>query len=99
MDSEGQRSRVDTNIPRGEDQSYWITYTATDAAGNIGTGLRQVLITCPPDEILCFEDDDSRSSACSVSGRCMDDNLSAALGSADVEGMLPEHSFTTEKVR
>lgn len=84
------RARIDTKTPRGEDEAYWITYTGMDSAGNIGTGLRQVLISCPENEQVCWENDDSRPSACSLNGRCVDQSLSAALGSTSVDGMCSQ---------
>jgi hypothetical protein len=87
----GVRARIDTQVPRGEHHAYWITYTATDAVGNVGTGLRQVLITCPEGEIICWEFDDSRPSACSLNGKCVDKSLSSAVASVDVDGTCPEH--------
>lgn len=84
------RARINTQVPRGEDHAYWITYTATDAAGNEGTGLRQVIVSCPKGEMVCWENDDTRPSACSLNGACVDESLSGALGTADVDGTFPE---------
>lgn len=58
-----------------------------DAAGNTGQGFRQVLITCPRNETICWEDDAARPNTCSLNGRCVDESVSAALGKADVQRM------------
>ena len=80
------RARIDTQVPRSAAKAYWISYTATDSAGNQGTGLRQVVVTCPGKETICWEDDAMRQSACSLNGRCVDESLSA-LGTQNVDGV------------
>ena len=81
-----RQGAVSTDTPRTEAAALWLQYTAIDAAGNVGIGLRQVLVVCPGEETVCFEDDSARPSACSVGGRCIDASLAAALGEQAVRG-------------
>lgn len=78
---------MDTGTPRTEAAALWLEYTAVDAAGNTGTGLRQVVVVCPGEATVCFEDDDSRPSACSVDGRCLDASLAEVLGDQALQGL------------
>jgi hypothetical protein len=78
------RAQVDTQTPRSTGNAYWITYTAIDSSGNKGIGLRQLVIACPGNEKICWEDDQFRQSACSLNGRCVDEALSSALTTTTV---------------
>lgn len=73
-------------MPRSEVTALWLRYTAIDAAGNVGAGLRQVLVVCLDGETVCFETDTMRPSACSVGGECIDASLASALGDQTVQG-------------
>lgn len=81
-----RQAAVSTDTPRTEAAALWLQYTAIDAAGNVGVGLRQVLVVCPGEEMVCFEDDSARPSACSVGGRCIDASLAGALGEQAMQG-------------
>eukprot|EP00892_Ulva_mutabilis_P005892 jgi/Ulvmu1/3675/UM017_0089.1 len=85
-DSSGRVASVDTGTPRTEARALWLEYTSVDAAGNAGTGLRQVLIVCPDTETVCFEEDESRPSACSFDGRCIDASIAEALSEQALQG-------------
>lgn len=82
----GREAAVTTATPRGEATALWLRYTAIDAAGNVGAGLRQVLVVCSNGERVCFETDSTRPSACSLDGECIDASLAGALGDQTVQG-------------